>query len=411
MTTQTTPLLQEVENYVVEFFATNFSKDYVFHDLEHTRQVVQAAMEIGQGYQLAEKDMTTLLLAAWFHDLGYSQGPANHEDRSIQYAVAFLEKKDFPAEDLQRVRGCIESTRVPQQPKTLLEQILCDADLSHLGQETYWERTGKVRQEMVFVQGTVMDDREWVDFEINFLQQHRFHTLVAAQLYDEEKQRHIRQLFKQKARLNPNPLIPIEIPPKVKKKKDKVITSPDGSQQIEIKDLDLGRGVETMYRTTYRTHITMSTIADNKANIMLSINAIIISIIVSTLVPKFGVDPNLILPTVVLLVVCLTTIIFATLATKPNVTTGRFTREDIENKSTNLLFFGNYYNMTLEDFEWGMMEMIRDNDFLYGSMTRDLYYLGVVLAKKYFYLRLCYIVFMYGIILAVGVFAAVFLST
>lgn len=173
--------------------------------------------------------------------------------------------------------------------------------------------------------------------------------------------------------------------------------------------MSLGRGVETMYRTTYRTHVNLSSIADNKANIMLSINAIIVSITVSTLVPNFSNNPKLIIPTLLLLLVCLTSIVFATLSTMPKVTEGIFTREDISQKRSNLLFFGNFYNMKMEDFHWGMMEMIKDSDFLYSSMTRDLYFLGKVLAKKYSYLRTCYRIFMYGLITAVLAFAIAFL--
>ena len=178
----------------------------------------------------------------------------------------------------------------------------------------------------------------------------------------------------------------------------------------EISQLKLGRGVETMYRTAYRTHVNLSSIADNKANIMLSINAIIISITISTLVPSFATDSKLVLPTIVLLIVCLASIIFATLSTRPKITEGKVTREDILNKKSNLLFFGNFYNMELKDFDWGMMEMIKDSDFLYSTMTRDLYFLGIVLAKKYKYLRYCYSIFMYGLIISVIVFAIAFLA-
>ncbi|MEO1712991.1 MAG: Pycsar system effector family protein, partial [Bacteroidota bacterium] len=191
------------------------------------------------------------------------------------------------------------------------------------------------------------------------------------------------------------------------KKKKKTSSSEPNS---ELSALNLGRGVETMYRTTYRTHTNLSSIADNKANIMLSINAIIISIVVSTLVTSFDTNPKLVVPTIILLTVCLTSVVFATLSTRPKVTEGKFTREDIEQKRSNLLFFGNYYNMELEDFHWGMMEMIRNSDFLYSSMTRDLYFLGKVLSKKYRYLSICYSIFMYGLIGSVIAFAIAFLA-
>lgn len=160
-----------------------------------------------------------------------------------------------------------------------------------------------------------------------------------------------------------------------------------------------------MYRNIYRTHINLSSIADNKANIMLSVNAIIISIVVTNLIPRLETSTYLLLPTIFLLAVCLGALVCAILATQPKVTKNKLTREDISNRKANLLFFGNFYNMELEDFHWGMMEMIKDSDFLYSSMTRDLYYLGIVLAKKYQYLRICYSIFMYGLIASVIAFA------
>ena len=404
-------LLAEAEQYVKAFFDKNISPDYVFHNFPHTETVVESVKEIGQGFQLPERDLTILQLAAWFHDLGYDKGPAQHEERSVAYAKAFLEERKFPEKDMQTVANCILATKVPQHPDNVLEEILCDADMSHLGKESYWDRCGRIRQEVLVTQQMIMSEQEWVDFELNFMLQHRYHTQVATELYDERKQKHIRQLYKQKARLYPDSPGYVEIPEKPGKKKKKgkgKAKEQNGDDTQDLKELNLGRGVETMYRTTYRTHITLSAIADNKANIMMSINAIMISIILTNLAPKFETIPKLVVPTIFLLVVCLISMIYATLSTRPKVTTGTFTREDIQERRTNLLFFGNYFNMTLSDFQWGMVEMIKDDDFLYSSMTRDLYYLGKVLAKKYHYLRLCYAVFMYGLVAAVMVFAVYF---
>lgn len=404
-------LLAEAEQYVKTFFEENISPDYVFHNFAHVQAVVDSVLEIGQGYELPQHDLTLLQLAAWFHDLGYDKGPANHEERSVQYAEKFLQQHHFTAEDIAVVRNCIYATKVPQHPDNLLEEIVCDADMSHLGKDSYWDRCGRIRQELLVTQQMIMSEQEWVDFEINFMQQHRYHTPIATELYDERKQKHIRQLYKQKVRLEPDKAAEFEevlATPDKKKKKDKIEKKLDKTGE-ELKRINIGRGVETMYRTTYRTHMSLSAFADNKANIMMSITAIVISISVSTLIPKFEIMPKIIIPTIFLLAVCLVALIFATLSTRPKITTGKFTREDIQNRRTNLLFFGNYYNMDLEDFQWGMMEMIKDSDFLYSSMTRDLYFLGKVLAQKYRYLRICYAVFMYGIIAAVVIFAIFFL--
>jgi predicted metal-dependent HD superfamily phosphohydrolase len=406
-------LLAIAEQYVTEFYRTHISEKYVYHDLAHTQSVVRICQHIGQANHLTPREFDLLVLAAWFHDTGYAQGPEQHEERSAANVAIFLQSYNFPSSDIAIIQDCIRATKVPQKPTTLLEQIICDADLSHLGEKTYWERCARVREELIFTQNRVMTEKEWVEFELTFMLSHQYHTQTAKELFDERKLKHINQLRKQKSRLNPHEELTMDDIFILEKQKDKdrekkwKLVAKQTEQ--EAKRLGLGRGVETMYRTTYNTHNNLSALADHKANLMLSVNTIMISITLSMLVPKLTEAPQLILPTVVLLCVCLSSIVFATLATRPKVTTGEVTLEDIRQKRSNLLFFGNFHNMKLEDFQWGMMEMIKDTDFQYSSMTRDLYFLGKVLSQKYKYLTYCYNIFMFGLIASVLLFAIAFM--
>jgi len=399
-------LLNEVEAHIADFFAQNISSEYVFHDLGHTIQTVAATKTIGEGFRLDPQDMLTVLLATWFHDTGYAEGPADHEDRSCANVARFLEGK-IPAEHISEVQACIRATKVPQKPESLLGQIIGDADLSHLGMEIYWDRTSRLRQEFVLTRGNVMSDQDWVDFEINFMLTHEYHTVVAQELFNKRKAKHIQQLLKQKRRLNPN-LAPTidEISLLEEKEKTGDLKKVLKESENEIKSARFGRGVETMYRTTYRTHTNLSAMADSKANLMLSVNAIVITLLVSNLLPKLqeGASWKVIAPTILLTATCLGSMVFATLATRPKITEGTVTREAIKQRKANLLFFGNFYNMKLEDFQWGVNEMLTDPEFLYTSMSRDLYFLGIVLAKKYKYLSACYNIFMYGLIISIAAF-------
>ena len=165
-----------------------------------------------------------------------------------------------------------------------------------------------------------------------------------------------------------------------------------------------------MFRVTLKNHITLSDIADTKANILLSVNAIIVSLVLSNLVSKLDNPSNayLIWPTIIFTLFTVASMILSVLATRPNVTSGKFTKEDVANKKVNLLFFGNFHKMSLPDFEWAMGEMMKDRDYLYSSMKKDLYFLGKVLDRKYKILRVTYTVFMVGIIVSVISFAASF---
>ena len=167
------------------------------------------------------------------------------------------------------------------------------------------------------------------------------------------------------------------------------------------------RGIQTMYRVTLRNHIKLSDIADTKANILLSVNAIILSITLSILFPKLDKAANnyLVIPTIMFVAM-----IFSILATRPKVTSGKFTKADVENRKVNLLFFGNFHQMSLEDFKEGMKEIMQDKEYLYDSLMKDLYYLGKVLDQKYKILRYAYNIFMFGIIFSVISFVISFLE-
>ena len=167
------------------------------------------------------------------------------------------------------------------------------------------------------------------------------------------------------------------------------------------------RGVDTLFRVTLNNHTRLSDIADSKANILLSVNAIGISIDLSTLIPKLATPKNeyLLLPSIVMLFSSVASIVFAILATKPNVTYESFNEEDVKQKKVNLLFFCNFYQMSLESYEEAMQELMKDRDYLYNSLTRDLYFLGKVLERKYRLLSITYTIFMIGTILSVLTFS------
>jgi hypothetical protein len=174
------------------------------------------------------------------------------------------------------------------------------------------------------------------------------------------------------------------------------------SKQQEKDQKETERGIQTMFRTTANNHMNLSGMADNKASIMITVNTLILGLAVPNVISRIDyIEWYDLVPIILLVLTCLISITFAVLATRPSVNKGRFTEEDIRNKKTNLLFFGNFHQMQLTDYQWGMNQMIKDKEYLYNTMMMDVYFLGVVLAKKYRLLRISYTVFMIGLILTV----------
>ncbi len=162
--------------------------------------------------------------------------------------------------------------------------------------------------------------------------------------------------------------------------------------------------MEALLRATAANDHRLSDMADNKAQILITVNSIIISAIISLVLRNLKEDPFLVLPSYILLSVSLLTMILAILATRPSIPKGRFTPQDIQRKSVNLLFFGNFYSMKLEDYAAGMKAILTDDEFLYDSLIKDVYSQGVVLGRKYRLLRAAYNIFMVGLIVAIITF-------
>lgn len=400
-------LLEQSEKTVIALYETLTRPELLYHNLVHTREVVEAVQLMHGFYQLSSEEDLAVQVAAWWHDVGYLYGPPeNHEARSAEKAREFLTDLNAGESIIVKVEACIMATRMPQKPTGLMEEVICDADLFHLGTTAFKENSKMLRREIELINGTPMKGSDWRFSTLNLLERHHYFTGFAQERLNEGKKKNLdelkakyeeklleKNLEKEHADIQENNDVGPEKKNLVKPKKRKVAVPK--------------RGIETMFRLTSRNHMELSGMADSKANIMISVNAIIISVVLSLLLRRLEDMPQFLIPTLILLAVNITTIIFAVLATRPNTTKGYFTREDIHQKKVNLLFFGNFHKMGLDDFHWGMNEMMKDPEYLYSSMIRDIYFLGKVLGKKYQLLRISYSVFMFGIILAVLSFAVV----
>jgi len=381
---------KKVEQYVTGLFNDNNKPELVFHNLEHTRAVVQRTKEIAGHYYLSEKDMLAVFAAAWFHDTGYLfTDPAQHEEKSAELMTAFMKEQAIDEETTHKIEACILATKPPCMPDGLLQQILCDADTYHLGTKEFKDTNKRVWEEFT-KSGLLLSENEWAVRTNELLNAHRFYTKYCKDLLDKRKQKNMKKL-------------------------NKKIDEPDTTEEaLSLNNMAkdktglMSKGIQTMLRMTSGNHLRLSDMADHKANILISVNAIIISVMLSILLRKLEEVPYLIIPTIIFLVVAVTTIVISIIATRPKVGGGLFTKQDIMDKKTNLLFFGNFHKVSYEEYDEAMREMMQDTDYLYGSLIKDIYTLGTVLGRKYKLVRIAYNIFMVGIIVSVIAFGIAF---
>jgi len=421
-------LLQQISSYVHSLYAAQAQPALLYHNLPHTVEVVEAAKIIAGHYNLDDHDFFIVTAAAWFHDTGYlTNGSEQHEEKSAELAGNYLKNMEIDEADITEIKKCIISTRMPQQPVSLLEKIVCDADLFHLGTDNFKEKSKLLRKEMEALNNTKIDPDEWRSKNLALLESHQYHTDYCRSLLSKSKSDQIERIKRKLEGKSLEKTAGISTTPDYTS--DNITTS-QAIQENPIADTDMQkqtanfaekkiipkdkkierpiRGVETMFRVSSSNHQKLSVMADNKAHIMISVNSIIISVAIALVVRRLEDNKNvanLVIPTLILLIVNVVTIIYAVLATRPKIPNGIFTKEQLANKSANLLFFGTFYNMGFEDYEAGMRLMMNDSEFLYGSLIRDIYSQGKVLGRKYRLLHKSYNVFMYGIAISVIAYA------
>ncbi len=382
---QYSELYKDIEEYVVSTYGVHIEK-FPYHNLDHIQYVVNKAKEIAAHYELTDEDNLAIYAAAWFHDIGYLySGAAGHELESAKRMRAFLEEKQVDETIIVKAEGCIMATRVPRNPQNLIEQILADADTYNLGTKRFKGTNDQVYRELLNANPGLT--RECFDEEAEvFFSQHKYFTTYAKDMLDKKKAKNMKKLKKKN------------------EESDAVVPADDKGLVIDEKQ-GTTKGMQTMLRLTSSNHIQLSEMADSKANILISVNAIIISVILSVLFRKLADDPYLTIPTMIFLLSAVTTIVLAIMATRPKVNAGTFNEEDVINKKTNLLFFGNFHRMRYDEYSSAMKVMMTDANYLYSSMLQDIYNLGTVLGKKYKLLRIAYTIFMVGIIVSVVAFA------
>lgn len=377
-----TQLVQQTENYVKKTLKKGLTASHRYHSLEHTLGVRDAAQTIGRNYRLTDEELEILEIAALFHDTGFTKIYNGHEDVSKEIATSFLEAEQYPAEKIAQVQGLIEVTKLGVEPKTLIEKVLKDADFNNYD-ASYEEKSEALRHEWEVFGNTKMNDENWRENNIKFWESHIFYTGEGQALFGEPKRKMLKKLRK-KAEAKP-----------------------------EVDDLDFAIGnsksAQMMFKTTLRNQIDLTNIADNKANIMLSINSLLITFGMPLLVSNLDSHPMLIYPGAVLLLTCVLSIIYATTATRPVKMSGETDIGKLETGTSNLFFFGNFYKMSRADYRTGLQKVVKNEGILTNSIVNDLYFLGRTLGNKYHRLRITYFIFMIGMVMTVITFALTFI--
>ncbi|MEJ2596559.1 MAG: HD domain-containing protein, partial [bacterium] len=270
-------ILQDAEAYIRALFEEESREGLSYHDIVHTEYVAKQAGIIGQQSGLSQEKLKIVKLAAWFHDSGFVIRSRNHEDESQDLARKFLGSKGVASDLIEKVVECIEATRMPQDPgDNLLAKVLCDADMAYLSEDFYIQRTNLLRKEWNHEFDEKLSKKAYYKETIELFENHQYFTSYGKEELSPGKAKNLQLLH---SLLNEK-----------KKKSEAARSKAKRKKRMPKKDKIKmpGRGVESMFRLTARNQINLSSIADNKANILISINTIVLTVLVSIGIGKIS---------------------------------------------------------------------------------------------------------------------------
>jgi len=392
-------IVERCADFVLELFNEKADSRLTFHNYQHTIGILSLIDKITHDplpdhptRDLTEVSIEVAKLAAWLNYTGYLFDYNNPQEHSIKVATDFLGQQNYPVAKTERVINCLVAAN-SDRASSAEEQVLLDAINGYHYTVDYFQRNPLLRLEWELIQSKQISTLDWNQIQLQYLLKTKFYTPYGKLNFEPVLANNI---FTQKN--------------KVQKNLRSGETSMEDSGLLR-KFQGLERklpsdATQTFFRANYRNHINLSAIADNKANIMISVNAILISVLISLLTYQNVTEttPMVLLPIVIFLFTGLASLIFAVLSIRPKVTSRNPQGTSVEVAKRNIIFFGNFVHLQLEEYEEAMDAMFRDGELIYGNMVRDIYFLGKVLDKKYRYLTMSYNIFMIGFIVTVVTF-------
>ena len=382
-------VIDHAREYVRDLLAQELDPIYLFHNYSLAEEMEDKVTELAEAAQVDAQDRERLQLAALFYPVGYIGGSDGFADRSATALSDYCKAEGYePGNAAQWIRSVPAATASDDLPTRLLH----DAAWSWLGRKRYDRRSDLLQLEREAIEGKQGDPVKYGEEMQDFLLHFNYLTNEGKREYDRRRRKNVSEQQSNNY--------------KIEQKEVKAKTGKN-----------FGRGIDTMYRTAFRNHTTLSRIADDKANMMISINTIILSIIIA--ISGAGLSffeelvfesPEFVAPIVILLMSSLTAVIFAVFSARPKVTEYRIKkRKLLESKEASLLYFGNFLKIEKADFIKYMARMKMDQDSLYDDLGRDLYDLGAVLHRKYLLLTISYNTFIGGLALSVLTFLTVYI--
>ena len=415
-----TGMAPEAQAFILTAFNRQQDNRVVYHNFQFTARVVKLVEQIGRNSETPAEAIDIAATAAWFCSIGYHKDYRNPLEKSIELAEKFLYGRHFNNVLILQVLRALENLQTGSRMELAENAILNDAIQAAQFGKDYFDESRLMRAELQAFgeeseQSSYKNDVTWNAYQIKSLEGARFYTSFAKLNYEPLA---TQNLLKLKERIQAVERSAVVMTQEVNGSGNiaEAISAPLVRNPASAPFSNPPKGgarnaSQTFYRTGFANHMHLSQIADNKAHLLISVNSILLSVLISGLTYKnlSQTHPMVLLPATVFILAGLTSLVFAMLSVRPKVTSVITDMPEEEQKKA-IAFFGNFTRLSYQHYERYMDEVVRSQQLLYANMTRDMYYLGKVLDKKYRFLTYSYDIFMIGFVSSVILFLATILK-
>jgi ligand-binding sensor domain-containing protein/class 3 adenylate cyclase/predicted metal-dependent HD superfamily phosphohydrolase len=184
----------KAERHIMKLLEQKLAKELHYHSIAHTKDVVSAAERIALLEGVTDEGLFVLKSAATYHDAGFVEQYDHNEPIGVRLAQEILPKYGYTQAHIDTIKELIYVTTIPHQPKTLLEEIMCDADLDYLGRNDFHEIADRLRRELR-EHGKINSDRMWDEIQVKFLTAHKYFTKTAKAMRDKKKAENLQEVI------------------------------------------------------------------------------------------------------------------------------------------------------------------------------------------------------------------------
>lgn len=369
-----------IKQFVKNSFLEFHNGELPFHNYQHIKEKVKTAEKVAKHQLLSEADHVVLISSLLLREMAFLIKLKYDRSDSAKSLTNFLSELNIGTAQMERINILTQALPTPPGKEDPLLMILEDLDFYYLGRKSFFKDNEALRKENNILQENRINKKDWLLKIWDLISGFRFQTEFLHLLLNRQLQKNINRIKK--------------------------IISDWKEKQASLQLLKAAndipeKGIETVFRIASANNQRMSSMADNKAHILITVNAIILSAVVSLILRKLSEQPYLMWPTFMLVAMSLATMVLAIIATRPHIFSGIFTTAQLDANQANLLFFGNFYKVNRADYRTAMLRLMESKDMLYTNLIYDIHGQGVALAKKYHLLRTAYIIFIYGLVISI----------